>query len=457
MADSETDERALRHDLRTPLNALRGYSELLIEDMSAIEGQPFVGDLRHVVSCTDQMLGRIDRIGSGGMPAAVRSLLRPEAPHPDPADLVRRVAGDRDGAEAASHPQGRILVVDDEPANRDLFSRRLARDGHRVKVAEDGAQALAMVDSETFDLILLDMMMPGLSGFDVLRGLKASDATRHIPVIVISALDEIDSAVRCIEAGAEDYLPKTFNPIVLKARISASLEKKALRDREAMVMQELNAEKQRSEALLLNVLPQSIATRMRQGEHTIADRFECATILFCDLVGFTPLAARLTPTATVHLLSRIFSAFDRSVARWGVEKIKTIGDSYMVAGGIPQTQPDDAARIAGLAFDMLADVETISREESEPLAARIGIHTGEVVAGVIGTNRFAYDVWGDTVNTAARMETHGLVGRIHVTQETRAALGSAFESEARGLVDIKGKGPMRTFFLTPPMRADGAR
>ena len=255
----------------------------------------------------------------------------------------------------------------------------------------------------------------------------------------------------CIEAGAEDYLPKTFNPTLLRARIAACLEKKALRDRDAIIVNELRIEKQRSESLLLNILPQSIVTRIRQGESAIADRFDEVTILFCDLVGFTPLAARLSPLATVDLLGTIFSMFDRSVARWGVEKIKTMGDAYMVAGGIPERKADHATRVAHLALDMLKDVEDISRRHGGALAARIGIHTGEAVAGVIGTNRLVYDVWGDTVNTAARMESHGVAGRIHITASTRTALGSGFGYESRGLIDVKGKGPMETYFMFGPV------
>jgi class 3 adenylate cyclase len=307
--------------------------------------------------------------------------------------------------------------------------------------------ALELALAHEFDLILLDLIMPEMSGFEVLRRLKAAEHTGHIPVIVISALDELDSVVRCIEAGAEDYLTKPFNPTLLRARIGASLEKKWLRDREKKFVADLEQEKERSETLLLNILPQSIVNRMRNGETTIADRIAEATILFCDVVGFTTLSQELTPDRTIDFLSKIFSAFDRLAAKYSVEKIKTIGDAYMVAAGIPEAQADHADRVAALAPKMLDAVATIAKDTDLPLQARIGIHTGPIIAGVIGTHKFVYDVWGDTVNTASRMESHSLPGRIQLSAATRAALGNGFELERRGMIEVKGKGMMETYFL----------
>ncbi|HKM74292.1 MAG TPA: adenylate/guanylate cyclase domain-containing protein, partial [Stellaceae bacterium] len=338
----------------------------------------------------------------------------------------------------ASH----ILVVDDNAANRDLLARRLVREGYRVSAAESGASALALTAAEGFDLVLLDLMMPGMSGFEVLCRLKAEAGTQHIPVIMISALDELDSTVRCIEAGAEDYLPKPFNPVLLRARIGACLEKKRLLD-------ELRAEKEHSEALLLNILPRTIVERMRRGETVIADRIAAATILFADVVDFTSLAARFSPEETVALLGDIFSRFDGLTARHGLEKIKTTGDGYMVAGGLPEERTDHAAAVAEMALAMLDAVATAGRAVGEPLKLRIGLNSGALIAGVLGTHKFVYDVWGDTVNTAKRMESYGLPGRVHVSAATRQALGDAFRFEPRGALKVKGKGSMETYFLYP--------
>ena len=427
------DETArLRHALRTPLNAIKGYGELLVEEIRESGPAAPLTDLAKVLDLADRLLGEIDRIVETSAAPLIDIIgnvlrtIRPleEADTPDPLAV-------------SSH----ILVVDDNASNRDLLSRRLAREGYRVTAAESGEAALTLTVAEGFDLVLLDLMMPGLSGFEVLCRLKADVRTSHLPVVMISALDELDSAVRCIAAGAEDYLPKPFNPVVLRARIGASLEKKRLLD-------ELRAEKERSEALLLNILPRSVVERMRRGEMVIADRIPEATILFADLVDFTSVSAGLAPEQTVKLLGELFSEFDDLAMRHGLETIKTIGDGYMVTGGILDERPESAIAVAEMALSMLDAVKVASRTIDEELQLRIGIHTGgPVIAGVLGTHKIAYDVWGDAVNTAKRMETYGLPGRVHVSAATRQALGNAFRFEPRGPLEIKGKGPMETYFL----------
>jgi adenylate cyclase len=446
-----TDEfhRRLRHDLRTPLNAIIGYSEMLIEDMADDAEAPLRADLVKLKQSADFLLGQID-----AMVALTRNNEKPLerdeglARHIDlVADVLRTVQPLRPGAVAARERQSRILVVDDNASNRDVLARRLAREGHDVVPAENGAEALALCDAQDFDLILLDLIMPEIGGYEVLQRLKASERTRHIPVIVISALDELDSVIRCIEAGAEDYLPKPFDPVLLRARIDSSLERKWLRDREKQLFADLDREKRKSETLLLNILPLSIANRMRAGEVAIADSVTEATILFCDLVGFTALSGQLSAEQTVDFLGQIFTAFDRLASEAGVEKIKTIGDAYMAAAGIPEPQADHAFRIASLAPRMLQAVRDVAKATDLNLQARIGIHSGPIIAGVIGTHKFVYDVWGDSVNTASRMESHSVTGRIHVSDATRRALDGRFRFEPRGAIEVKGKGLMETFFL----------
>ena len=202
-----------------------------------------------------------------------------------------------------------------------------------------------------------------------------------------------------------------------------------------------------SERLLLNVLPAPVASRLKQSDEVIADGFPAATVLFADIVGFTRLAERLPPADVVVLLDRVFAAWDGLAARHGVEKIKTIGDAYMVAGGLPSPREDHAEAIADMALEMRAEAARSAEVSGQALEVRIGIDTGPVVAGVIGRTKFIYDLWGDTVNTASRMESHGLPGAIQVTEHTYERLRHRYELRRRGTIEIKGKEATGTYLL----------
>jgi class 3 adenylate cyclase len=206
-------------------------------------------------------------------------------------------------------------------------------------------------------------------------------------------------------------------------------------------------EQERSERLLLNVLPSTIAARLKTSSAVIADGFDDVTVLFADIVNFTPLSDRVSPEQLVKLLDELFTDFDGLVERFDLEKIKTIGDAYMVAGGLPIERPDHVQAVADMALEMNTAVARHTASAGDGFSLRIGIDTGPVVAGVIGRKKFIYDLWGDTVNTASRMESHGVPGRIHVTGRTRDRLADTFELECRGEIQVKGKGPMTTYFL----------
>ena len=216
---------------------------------------------------------------------------------------------------------------------------------------------------------------------------------------------------------------------------------------------ELRKERNKTENLLLNLLPEPIAERLKEEPGVIADKFEKATILFADLVNFTQISTTMSATKLVYLLNEIFSSFDELTEKHGLEKIKTIGDAYMVAGGIPIARPDHAEASAEMALDMLVAIDELNVKLEATFDLRIGINSGPVVAGVIGTKKFIYDLWGNAVNTASRMESHGVPGRIQVSFYTYELLRDKYEFEERGLIDIKGQGEMRTYFLTGPKTA----
>lgn len=212
-------------------------------------------------------------------------------------------------------------------------------------------------------------------------------------------------------------------------------------------LKQLEIEQDKSENLLLNILPETIVKRLKHKPETIADHFEEATVLFADIAGFTKLSTQISPQELVRLLNEIFSSFDQLTVERGLEKIKTIGDAYMVVGGLPQPRRDHAEAIADLALDMQAALTQFNHKHGSNLNIRIGINTGPVVAGVIGAKKFIYDLWGDTVNTASRMESHGIVGEIQVTESTYQHLQHQYYCEKRGSISVKGKGEMATYLL----------
>jgi len=211
--------------------------------------------------------------------------------------------------------------------------------------------------------------------------------------------------------------------------------------------EELAAEQERSDALLRNILPEPVAERLKRGDRPLADEFEEVTVLFADIAGFTAYAAPRRPEAVVEVLNEIVSGFDRIAEQLGVEKIKTIGDAYMAVSGLPQRRDDHAGAAAAMALRMLDHLQTVASRRAEPLALRIGLHSGRVVAGVIGSSKFAYDLWGDTVNVASRLESSGVPGRIHVSAATRERLRDEYVFEECGHTPLKGRGSLATYFL----------
>ena len=349
----------------------------------------------------------------------------------------------------------RVLVVDDSRTLRKVLVRELRQIGPmQIEEASDGLEALEILQARTFDLVLLDMEMPELDGLGVLTALKESDQLSGLPVIVISSAEEIDKTVKCIEMGAEDYLPKTFNPILLRARILSSFEKKRLRDLEKDYLEQLQKEKEllqmeqmKSERLILNILPKPIAERLKKNEKNISSSYEDVTILFSDIVGFTQMSSLLTPSDLVALLNDLFTRFDKRAELLGLEKIKTIGDAYMAAGGVPVPRADHADIVADMALGMLEDLAEFNRDNQISLQMRIGLNSGPVVAGIIGFTKFSYDLWGSTVNVASRMESSSVIGKIQISPSTAKALIGRFDLQGREVIEVKGIGKVLTHFL----------
>jgi class 3 adenylate cyclase/CheY-like chemotaxis protein len=365
-----------------------------------------------------------------------------------------------------------ILIVDDAATDRLALVLMLNEAGYsNLLQAGSAAEAIACLTRRSPDdveLILTDLNMPGVNGIAACQQIKALPAWSDIPIIMVTGSDEVNDLSAAFAAGAIDYITKPANAVELLARVRSALhlkhemDRRKARERELEVLNGrlegvladlaeqhtlLQHEQAKSEALLLNILPPPIAERLKHAPGIIAEHFEAVTVLFADIVGFTELAAGVAPEALVSLLNEIFSCFDQLAERHGLEKIKTIGDSYMAVGGLPMPLPGHATAVAAMALDMQAAVMTLS---GGVLSVRIGIHSGPVVAGVIGTRKFSYDLWGDTVNVASRMESHGQAGAIQVTATTYELIQHAFRCAARGCIQVKGKGAMEVWHVIEP-------
>ena len=317
-----------------------------------------------------------------------------------------------------------------------------------MKVANDGLEAIKITEKSQLDLILLDIIMPNMNGYEVLGFLKKDKRYHEIPVIMLSSMDDLTSIYRCIELGADDYVTKPFDKLVLEARISACIEKKQLRDKEKILLGKIKKEKEKSDNLLLNILPKDIANRLKSGEKLIADKHNEVSVLFADIVEFTPQSKKLNPREIVTILNTIFSKFDDLSAKYNIEKIKTIGDSYFAVSGLNENSQDSAVNLIKMALKMLQSIVKINNESNlMELGIRIGIHSGPVVAGVIGKNKFAYDLWGSTVNMASRMESTGTKNKIQISDRTYNLVKESFNFKKREKVDVKGIGLLDTYYL----------
>lgn len=338
-----------------------------------------------------------------------------------------------------------VLVVDDNEDNRYTLIQRLKRQGYEnVAVAENGREALDILGRQSFDLVLLDVMMPELTGDAVLQQVKADTNLRDIPVIMISAVDELDSVVKCIELGAEDYLQKPFNPVLLKARIEASLEKKRLRDQERRYFQQLQSERKRADSLLHAMLPAAAVSELKASDTVQPRRYEDVAVLFCDVVDFTAYCDSHDAEEAVGHLQVLVTAFEGVARDHGLEKIKTVGDAFMATAGLLHYVEDPALAAVRCGLQMAAAAPTLDAGWQ----VRVGIHIGDVVAGVIGRQNFFYDLWGDTVNTAARVVGEAAPGTVLVSGATWQYLRDHCQGRTRGFVELKGKGQVELIECT---------
>ncbi len=327
---------------------------------------------------------------------------------------------------------GYILVVDDNRMNRLLLARALEQQGHKVAFAENGRQALEMLGAQPFDVVLLDVQMPEVDGYQVLEQVTADHNLRHIPVIMVSALDELDSVVKCVEMGAEDYLTKPINPVLLRARINASLEKKRLRD--------LQRE------LIRKFATNEVAEDLERSGFSLGGKSIQATALFSDIRGFTTIAEAQPPEETIELLNNYYTLMMDAIGGEGGIVNQMVGDGLMAIFGAPVPREDHRERAVRAARQMVELIELFDQEQAAAnrvvIRIGIGIASGEVIAGYTGTQRRAtYTCVGDTVNLAARLQEYTKeVGKsVLIDENTRRGLGPGIPVEDEGIAQLKGK------------------
>jgi len=332
----------------------------------------------------------------------------------------------------ANGSPGRLLVVDDNKVNRLLLGRSLEQQGHSVEMAENGRQALEMMHAKPFDLVLLDIEMPEMNGYEVLEKVTSDLQLRDIPIIITSALEELNSVVKCIEMGAEDYLTKPVNPVLLKARIGASLEKKRLRDQQR--------------ELIRKFATSEVATDLETSGFSLGGKFVEATAMFSDIRSFTTIAESQTPAETIELLNTYYTLMFEAISDQGGVVNQMVGDGLMAIFGAPLVQADHCERAVKASLDMIGMIQLLNVDRKAQGKAEIrigiGIASGQVIAGYTGTTRRAtYTCVGDTVNLAARLESHTkVVGKpILIDGATQSSLSGGIKVEAEGPFQLKGK------------------
>jgi len=444
----------LHYKVRMPINDVIGVSETLLENAAAQGRLDLIADLKKIQSAAEYVLSYINEIIDFGKIDA--SLKKSGAEDSERLSLIdsvmislRELA--QDSAAITGYESGSILVVDDNGINRDLLSRYLERQGHAVQVAPNGRQALEMIATGAFDLVLLDIAMPGLTGYEVLQNLKSSETWRDLPVIMISALDEMDLVVRCIELGAEDYLPKPFNPVLLRNRVGAFLERKRLRDikvEQQRKLHELNTALELRNRFIRQTFgsylsDEIVDTILEKGGLQIGGEKRCATILLADLRGFTSLSERLPAEDVVAMLNIYLETMTEIIQKYQGTIDEFIGDAILVIFGAPILRPDDPQRAVACAVEMqlaMTSVNERNRWAGYPeVALGVGLNTGEVVVGNIGSQkRIKYAVVGRAVNLTARIESYTVGGQIFISESTLNECGDILRLDSAMKVMPKG-------------------
>lgn len=336
-----------------------------------------------------------------------------------------------------------ILIIEDSKTQALQLQLMLRSLNYNTTLVTNGLKAIEAIKHRPPALIISDLLMPEMDGYELLKHLKRNSEWRNIPVIVVTAIDKVDSAVLCIEQGAEDYLEKPFNLTLLKARVNACLEKKRRNDLEHQHMKEIEKEKQRYNELLEIILPPRIVEELQRYNTVKPRRFEDVAVLFCDVVSFTSYCDKHHPEEVIDILQSLVGTFEELTDKYHLEKIKTIGDAFMSTAGLLYQLPNSVENAIKCGIEMIKHTPL----RSPQWEVRVGIHKGPVIGGIIGKKKYLFDIWGDTVNIAQRMQSLAHPNEISISSYAWQDVKDIFTPTAKSIVNVKGKGIMEVYSI----------
>ncbi len=336
--------------------------------------------------------------------------------------------------------RSRILIVDDIEENLKVLTETLTQEGFYPLQAKSGERAIKIAMKAKPDLILLDIQMPGMDGFETIEKLKNMPEVADIPVIFISALNQIEDKVKGFTSGAVDYVSKPFQKEEVIARVTTHLKlRQAQRD--------IEIEREKSEKLIRNVLPEAVALELKEKGESEPQKFSDVSILFTDFVQFTKSSSALDPITLIQELNDMYSTFDNIMEKYECKRIKTIGDSYLAVCGMPIPKDDHARRLCSAALEIIDYLEKRNQEEELIWGVRTGIHSGELVGGIVGQKKYLYDIFGDSVNIASRMESNSKSMSLNISEATYNQVKNDFNFVKRDPLEVKGKGLTNMYFV----------
>ncbi len=337
--------------------------------------------------------------------------------------------------------KSRILIVDDIEENLKVLTETLTQEGYHPLQAKNGERAIQIAQKAQPDLILLDIKMPIMDGYETIGYLKSNPLTADIPVIFISALNQIEDKVKGFTAGAVDYVSKPFQKEEVIARVSTHLKLR-------MAQKIIEMEKEKSDRLLKNVLPVAVANELKEKGKSLPQSFGDVSILFSDIVNFTDCSTNLDPITLINELNDLFTRFDEIMEENECERIKTIGDAYLGVCGMPVHKDNHGHKLVKAAIEMVNFLRDRNKDNPIKWEIRIGIHSGEIVGGIVGTKKYIYDIFGDSVNIASRMENHSEPMAINISQDTYELIKDKYTCQIREPLEVKGKGLTNMYFVT---------